>query len=385
MKAKLKRILNKRPRLRRQKPEESLEQAIKGLPRITNETVAEHREEVLSSARKYIYPLKHSAHRVVIISTSLFGVVVIAFFVYSIIALYRFQTTSSFYYRVTQVVPFPIAKAGSRYVAYENYLFELRHYIHYYQTQQRVDFNSDSGRQQLEEFRKRAMSRVVDDAYVKQIAEEKDISVSDRELADTIRLVRTQNRLGSNDQVFADVLKEFWGWSVNDFRRELRQQMLAQKVISTLDTDTHNRAEEVYRRLQNGEDFAALAKQYSEDPNTRDNGGDFGFAIGQSDRALSPQVIDALFKLKPGELSPLVNTGTGLEILKLKDTDGNKVHASHIVFSFKSLDTYLQPLKAKHAPRVFITQWRVAFLASHWYYYLCSLKGDVSKTVFAIT
>ncbi len=355
MKAKLKRILSKRP-LRRTKPEDSLEQAIQGLPRITNETVAEHREEVLSSARKYIYPLKHSAHRVVVISTALFTVVLIAFFAYCLLALYRFQTTSSFVYRITQVVPFPIAKAGPRYVAYENYLFELRHYIHYYQTQQRVDFTNESGRQQLEEFRKRAMARVLDDAYIKQIAEKNNISVTDRELSDAIRLVRNQNRLGSNDQVFEDVLKEFWGWSVNDFKRELKQQMLAQKVVSSLDTATHSRAEDIYRRLQAGEDFTALAKQYSDDMATREIGGDYGFAIGQSDRDLPPQVIDALFNLQAGGVSGVVNTGTSLEIIKLREMTGNKVHASHISFKFKPASTYIDPLRTKDKPRVFIAQ-----------------------------
>jgi hypothetical protein len=338
------------------KPEESLEEAIKGLPRITNETVAEHREEVLSSARKYIYPLQHSAHRVVIISVALVSLVIVTFITYSIIALYRFQTTSPFFYRITQVIPFPVAKAGSRYVAYENYLFELRHYIHYYQTQQRVDFESESGREQLEAFRKRAMDRVLDDAYVKQLAEQHDVSVSDRELSDAIRLVRDQNRLGSNDDVFEDVLKEFWDWSVNDFRRALKQQLLAQKVVSTLDTTAHSRAEDVYRRALAGEDFGTLAKQFSDDIATRDGGGAYGFAIGETERAVSPQIVDALFKLQPGSISNIINTGTGLEIVKLREVEGNKVRASHIVFNFKPVDTYIEPLRARNKPRVWIGQ-----------------------------
>src|SRR5581483_8558062 len=83
-----KNLVAKRPRLRREKPEVVLEQAIEVVPRITNETVAEHREEVLSSARKYIYPLRHSSHRIVIISVSLFAAVVILFFSYCALALY---------------------------------------------------------------------------------------------------------------------------------------------------------------------------------------------------------------------------------------------------------------------------------------------------------
>src|SRR5687767_173308 len=350
MKERVKRILKKRPRLRKKPPEESLEQAIQGIPRITNETVAEHREEVLSSARKYIYPLQHSAHRVVIISIALLTVVIVGFFTYCLLALYNFQSSSTFIYRVTQVIPFPVAKAGSRFIAYENYLFELRHYIHYYQTQQRVDFESESGKQQLEEFRKRAMERVIDYAYVKQLAKQHGISVTNQELEDAIRLVRDQNRLGSNDQVFEDVLKEFWGWSVSDFKRELKQQMLAQKVVSTLDTEAHEQAKQVYERLQKGEDFAVLAKEFSDDMTTRDNGGDYGLTISQSDRDLPAQVIDALFSLKVGETSQIINTGAGLEIIRLKELDGNKVRASHIAFAFKPIGTYLDPLKAKEKP-----------------------------------
>jgi parvulin-like peptidyl-prolyl isomerase len=355
MKEKVKKLLSRRP-LRKKEPEQNLMQAIQGLPRITNETVAEHREEVLSSARKYIYPLQHSPHRVVIISSALLVLVVVAFFTYCLLALYKFQSSSTFIYRITQVIPFPIARADGRYVAYENYLFELRHYIHYYQTQQRVDFNSESGKQQLEEFRNRAMERVVDYAYVKELAKEHEVKVSDQELDDAIRLVRNQNRLGSSDQVFEDVLKEFWGWSVSDFKRELKQQMLTQKVMSSLDTTTNQEAKSVYDRLQAGEDFATLAKANSDDATTRDNGGDYGFAIGQSDRNLPPQVIDALFRLKPGQLSGIINTGTGLEIIKLNEADGTKVRASHIVFTFKPIDSYIDPIKDKQKPRYFISQ-----------------------------
>jgi parvulin-like peptidyl-prolyl isomerase len=356
MKNKIKHILKKRPSLRKKQQMETPQEVIQGIPRITNETVAEHREEVLSSARKYIYPLQHSAHRVVIISISLLVAVVVAFTVYCLLALYKFHSSSMFIYRITQVIPFPVAKAGSRYVAYENYLFELRHYIHYYQTQQRVDFDSESGKQQLAEFRKRALDRVIDYAYVKELAGKHKISVTDAELNDAIHLVRTQNRLGSNDQVFEDVLKEFWGWSVNDFKRELRQQMLAQKVVSTLDTGTQERASRAYQRLAAGEDFAVVAKDSSDDPASRDSGGNYGFAISQSDRNLSPQVIDTLFKLNVNETSKVINTGNGLEIIKLLQKDGTKVQAAHIVFNFQPMDKYLGPLRAAEKPKLYISQ-----------------------------
>jgi hypothetical protein len=57
--------------------EERVDEALSNVPRITNDTVAEHREEVLSSARRFIYPLQHSKHSVVRISLGLFFSVLI--------------------------------------------------------------------------------------------------------------------------------------------------------------------------------------------------------------------------------------------------------------------------------------------------------------------
>lgn len=354
MKHKIKQLIAKRP-FRKPKPEESLAEAINNLPRITNETVAEHREEVLGGARKYIYPLQHSRKRIVIISISIVVALIVAFFGYTLLALYKFNGTSTFLYRVTQVLPFPVAKAGPSFVAYENYLFQLRHYIHYYQTQQKVDFGSDSGKQQFSAFRKLALTGVINDAYIKQLAKQHNITVSDAEVNDEVTLLRNQNRLGSNEKVFEDVLKQFWGWSVNDFKRELRQQILAQKVNSALDTETHARAQNVLTQLQNGGNFADLAKQYSDDPGTKANGGDYGIAITKNNRDLSPQVIDELFKLQPGQISGIIETPTGLEIVQVRERDGDVVRASHIFFQFQPITKYINQLKATEKTHAFIT------------------------------
>lgn len=332
-----------------------MQQAIQTLPRITNETVAEHREEVLSSARKYIYPLKHSTRRVVFISSSLFVAAVVSFFAYSLLALYKFQSTSTFIYDVTRVIPFPVAKAGPHFITYESYLFELRHYMHYYQTQEKVDFNSASGKRQLAAFRTQALQEVINDAYVKQLASEHHVTVSDAAVNNEIDLVRSQNRLGSNEQVLADVLNEFWGWSVNDFKRELKQQLLAQAVVSKLDTATHTRAQNVLNQIQAGADFGNLARTASDDSSTAVNGGDYGVLIDKSDRDIPPQVIQTLFTLKPGQTSGIINTGTSLEIVKLETINGDKVTAAHIQFNFASITTYMAPLQKSEKPHVFVS------------------------------
>ncbi len=323
--------------------------------RITNDTVAEHREEVLGQARKYIYPLRHSKHKLVIISLTLFLVAIVAFFTYCTLALYKFKSTSTFLYRVTQVIPFPAARIGSDFVAYENYLFEINHYTHYYRTQQSLDFNSDAGRQQLSEFRKRALDKVINDAYIEELADQKGITVSDREVDDQIAIVRNQNRLGASDKEFQSVLKDFWNWSENDFRRSLKTQLLSQKVVAAMDTDTQKRAVAALDQLKAGKDFATLAREVSEEPISKAAGGDFGFPIEKTNRDVNPLTVEALFKLQPGQSSEIINVGYGLEIVKNLETqpDG-KIHAAHLVFNFKDVNDYTNELKDKKKTRVYL-------------------------------
>ncbi len=323
---------------------------LSGLPRITNETVAEHREEVLSSARKYIYPLQHSRNRIIKISTSLFIIAVLAFFTYCMLALYKFQSTSTFLYEVTRVIPFPVAKAGPHLVAYENYLFELRHLTHYYQTQQKENFDDPKTAGHLVQLKRDSLQKVIDDAYIKQLAAKHNISVSNREVNDQIALVKSQNRLGSSDQMLSDVLKQFWNWSRSDFRRELKTQLLAQKVASQLDAATHVRATNALAAINEWKDFAVVAAEASDDASTKANGGVYGMQISRSNRDVPPQVVDALFKLQPGQISPVIDTGYTLEIVKLVQMNGDKAQAAHISFQLKDIETYIKPLREQSKP-----------------------------------
>ncbi len=346
--------LHKKIRRSSETAAEQVEEAVSEVPRITNETVAEHREAVLSSARKYIYPLQHSKHKIVLVTTALFIAALVGFFGYTTVALYRLKSYSAFLYGVTQVIPFPIARAGNDFVAYENYLFELKHYIHYYENEQKLDFNSQSGKQQLAEFKKRALEKVVNDAYVKQLAEKYNVSVSNKEVDEEIQIVRAQNRIGGSDKVFEDVLRQYWGWSVNDFKRSLKQQILAQKVLPKLDTETVARADKALAELKAGTDFSALAKSVSEDPATKDAGGDLGGLIDKTNRDLSARTTSTLFNLKVGQTSDVVNTGRSLEIIKNLEVKDDKVRGAHIVFNFKDINTYLNDQKDQNKTRLYI-------------------------------
>ena len=102
---------------------------------------------------------------------------------------------------------------------------------------------------------------------------------------------------------------------------------------------TRARAEDVLTRLRAGENFAALAKQFSSDTSNKDQGGDLGW-FGRG-RMVKP-FEDAAFALRPGELSGIVETQFGFHIIKLEErrvgtsargTSTEEVHARHILIS----------------------------------------------------
>ncbi|MEX0881628.1 MAG: peptidylprolyl isomerase [Candidatus Saccharimonadales bacterium] len=328
------------------------------VPRITNETIAEHREEVLKGARKFIYPLAHSKHRIVLITSSLVIVAIIALLTYCSLGLYKYYQYNAFLYRVTQVVPFPIARIGGTFVDYENYLFELRHYVHYYQAQQQDLFGGDK---QVKTSRAQVLESVINNAYIKKMASQNKVSVSGKEVDARIDIVRSQNRLGSNDKVFADVLRDYWGWSVSDFKRALKNQILAEKLVAKLNTSAQSRAQSVLVQLNNGTDFSELAKKSSEDVNTKKSGGEYGLGITKTNPNVPPQVVDVLFKLKPGQTSGIIVASpvqagqpVTLEIVKVLESDGTTVTAQHISFNLQDIATYIKDLKAKQPPKIYV-------------------------------
>ena len=75
--------------------------------------------------------------------------------------------------------------------------------------------------------------------------------------------------------------------------------------------------EGILLRLRKGEDFAALAENYSEDPNSTQNGGDLGFIPESALDRANPDLRKALLTLRPGELTPVLHTNEGYRVLKL--------------------------------------------------------------------
>jgi peptidyl-prolyl cis-trans isomerase C len=90
------------------------------------------------------------------------------------------------------------------------------------------------------------------------------------------------------------------------------QEVRARHIL----VESHDKAREVYEKLAHGGDFARLAKEYSKDPGSKDQGGDLGF-FGRGQ--MVPQFEEAVFRLKKGEVSEPFESQFGWHIVRLDD------------------------------------------------------------------
>lgn len=81
-------------------------------------------------------------------------------------------------------------------------------------------------------------------------------------------------------------------------------------------------------RILKGEKFSMLATLYSQDPGSTAKGGELGF-FTRGD--MVGEFEAAAFALKPGEVSPIIETNFGFHILQLIERRGNSVNVRHIL------------------------------------------------------
>jgi peptidyl-prolyl cis-trans isomerase SurA len=87
-------------------------------------------------------------------------------------------------------------------------------------------------------------------------------------------------------------------------------------------------ADSITRELRKGADFAIAAKRFSQDPGSRDQGGDLGWTRRGM---FVPEFEKVAFALKPGQLADPVESSFGFHIIQLQRAQPGEIQARHIL------------------------------------------------------
>lgn len=209
-----------------------------------------------------------------------------------------------------------------------------------YYEKEGTDFGTSEGQGQLDYIRAAVLEKMILDRIIGELAQDRGIQISEADI---------KAELNKATEVFGDLgeiekmVSEMYGWSMDDFKENvivpyLQQTKLLEKVF---DKEKENaaaksKALEVLQKVKEpGANFEELARQFSEDPFTKEGGGDLG-TFGQG--VMVQSFEDVAFSLKPGEISDLVETPYGYHIIKVEDrgkldTGDEQVRARHILIT----------------------------------------------------
>ena len=111
-------------------------------------------------------------------------------------------------------------------------------------------------------------------------------------------------------------------------RYELSEIIVQPKISEAERERVRTQLAELRERIIKGEKFSMLATLYSQDPGSARKGGELGFT---SRGEWVSEFESAAFALKPGEVSPIIETQFGFHIIQLIERRGNTVNARHIL------------------------------------------------------
>jgi peptidyl-prolyl cis-trans isomerase SurA len=129
-----------------------------------------------------------------------------------------------------------------------------------------------------------------------------------------------RREVGSHINIPNDEVKHYYDAHPQEFTRP-EQVVLSEIFLSTEGKSpeeiesVQKKAEDLRNRVMKGDDFNEIAKRYSEGSTAKD-GGDLG-TFKQSE--LAPQLEEVVFKMDKGQITDVIQTKTGFEVLKVEN------------------------------------------------------------------
>ena len=317
----MKKLLNK---VRRKKS------ALPDSARITTETIAEHRERILAGGRRFKYPVQYARHKLVFNAIIITVVTLLALLAVGYWQLYKAQNTSDFIYRVTRVVPVPVASIDGQAVQYSDYLMKYRSSIHYLETKERVNLTSEDGKRQSDFVKQQAMEDAQADAYAAKLAKQRDVTVTDAELETFLKQQRSSTDGAVSEATYDAVILDYYGWSPEEYQHAMKTKLLRQKVAYAVDTDADAVVKSVGATISAGmTDLKAVVAEVNKSSKVQTVYGALGFVPKTNqDGGLATTAT----KLEKGTISAVIKstTGEGYYFVRLLDVNETQVSYEYV-------------------------------------------------------
>lgn len=315
--------------------------------RITNDTVAEHRERIIAGGRRFKYPIQYARHRLVINAVIIATVTIVFIAMFGWWQLYIVKNSNTFFYRVSQILVLPVASVDGEAARYSDYLLNYRSSEYYLTHYDNVDVNDADGRTQLEYKKREALDIAIADAYARKLAKEYDISLNDDEVNDALEVLRVASNGTLTEETSNESSQRILGISSDELETLVRNSILRGKVAYAIDDKARAIQTEADSLILKTND---LDKTYEKLSSTNPD----GIVKGSSGVISTSNMLDGLrvsdiAVLEVGQISPVMQStkGEGYYYVKLTSKTDTQVSFDFIKIPLKQFSTNLEQLRAE--------------------------------------
>jgi hypothetical protein len=203
--------------------------------RITNETVAEHREQILAGGRKFKYPHQYVRHKLVINALIIAGATLVILGIIGWWQLYVAQNTSDFMYRMARVIPVPVVSVDGQQAPYSDYLMRYRSQELWLTTKGQMNLQGADGERQLNYIKRNVLDGVIIDTYAAKRAHQLGVSVTTQDVQAVVDANRNTATGRISQEVYDASTKETLGYTPDEYKYIIKQSLLRQKVAYAVD------------------------------------------------------------------------------------------------------------------------------------------------------